>query len=305
MKRKGLLIINAFLQTEKFVEHYDWLRAAAGKHGIELELMDNARQLSFCGDSLHWLDSFEFVLFWDKDIRFGKEITRYAAARGIPVFNRVDAIAACDDKFETYHRICCYNETHPAEAVSILPTIPAPMTYENIGYTSLDFLNRIEEKLSYPMVVKECFGSFGMQVYLAENRRELEELTVRLAGKPFLYQKYHEYSSGRDVRLQVAGGRVVAAMYRYSQNGDFRANITNGGRMSEYHPSPIEEGLAVKVAEILGLDFGGVDLLFDGTDGRECATILCEVNSNAHFKNIYTCTGVNVAECIMDYITKA
>lgn len=303
MQKKGILITNAFLRTDKFAEHYEWLQKAAKKRLAELELMDNSSQLSFCGADLSWLDSYDFVLFWDKDIGLGKEITRYAVTKNIPVFNPVDAIAACDDKFETYFRIGCYNEKHPSEAVSILPTILAPMTYENIGYTTLDFLEQIEKKLSYPMVVKECFGSFGMQVYLINDRSGLEHITKNLEGKPFLYQKYHSFSSGRDVRLQVVGDRVVAAMYRYSENGDFRANITNGGKMKNYQPTSQEEALAVRITRILGLDFAGVDLLF--SENRENgANILCEVNSNAHFKNIYTCTGVNVAEYIMDYILK-
>ena len=32
------------------------------------------------------------------------------------------------------------------------------------------------------------------------------------------------------------------------------------------------------------------------------ADMVCEVNSNAHFKNIFECTGVNVADEIMKYI---
>ena len=130
----------------------------------------------------------------------------------------------------------------------------------------------------------------------------LEQLTGKLGGKPILYQKYHQYSSGRDVRLQVVGREVVAAMERYSENGDFRANITNGGSMKPYTPSKEECSLAVLTAQVLGLDFCGVDLLFDEESGR--ADIVCEVNSNAHFKNIHTCTGVNVAEKIMEYILK-
>lgn len=315
MGKKGVLITNAFLRTEKFVEHYQWLQQAAVKYQIELELMDNACQLSFCGEDLTWLDQYDFVLFWDKDIPLGKEITRYGADRNIPVFNSVDSIAACDDKWETYHRISSYNNRNPQRAVPILPTICAPMTYSNVGYPDLGFLDQIQEKLSYPMVVKECFGSFGQQVYLAQDRGELEKLTEKLAGIPFLYQKYHQHSSGRDVRLQVVGDRVVAAMYRFSRDGDFRANITNGGEMEKYIPSEEEQELAVRVAKILGLDFAGVDLLFspgndhdckgsqgDDQEQMDCADILCEVNSNAHFQNIYACTGVNVAECILEYI---
>lgn len=304
MRKKGILIANAFLRADKFTEHYEWLQRAAEKHFVKLELCDNASCLSLCGGKLGWLDNFDFVLYWDKDIGFGKEITRYAQGRGIRVFNPVDSIAACDDKFETYHRIACYNDRHPEDSVPILPTILAPMTYGNIGYTDLGFLNQVEEELSYPMVVKECCGSFGMQVYLADGRQELERLTEQLAGTSFLYQKYHQYSSGRDVRIQVVGGRAVAAMCRWSDNGDFRANISNGGHMERYRPSPGEEELAVKAARILGLDFAGVDLLFEETGmGSERASLLCEVNSNAHFKNIHACTGVDVADAIISYIS--
>ena len=38
--------------------------------------------------------------------------------------------------------------------------------------------------------------------------------------------------------------------------------------------------------------------MFDDQD----EPIVCEVNSNAHFKNIYDCTGINVADRIMNYL---
>lgn len=297
-KKKGLLITNGFLRTDKFAEHYEWLKEAGGSYNIQLEMMGNDEILFLCGEDLSWLDKYSFLLFWDKDIRLGKQIRQYAIKKQIPIYNSIESIEICDDKFETYHRILEWNQEQKEDFVSLLPTIMAPMTYENIGYTNLDFLLKVEAKLSYPIVVKECFGSFGAQVYLAQDHRGLCELTKKLAGVPFLYQKFHEYSQGRDIRLQVVGDQVVAGMYRFSENGDFRANITNGGQMKAYEPSEREVRLAVKVAKILGLDFAGIDLLFSETG----ADILCEVNSNAHFKNIHTCTGVNVADHIMKYI---
>ena len=301
-ERKGILITNAFLKTEKFVEHYDWLCQAAREQSVILDRMDNAACLPVCGGDMEWLAQYDFVLFWDKDFGLGKELTRAAGQLSIPVFNSVDAIAASDDKFETYHRIGVYNQNHPESKLRLMPTIMAPMTYSNIGYTSLEFLDQVERTLGYPVVVKECFGSFGMQVYLAQNRLSLEKRTMQLAGKPFLYQKYEAYSAGKDVRLQVVGNQVVAAMYRYARNGDFRANITNGGSMEPYEPSDRECAIAVQAAKILGLDFAGIDLLFSEKSGE--ADIFCEANSNAHFKNIYTCTGINVAEHIMKYIVE-
>lgn len=254
---KGLLVTNAFLRTGKFVEHYEWLREAAVRCGMSLHMTENDEHLCCIGEPMEWLNEYDFVIYWDKDISYGKQLSDFADRQGIPVFNKIDAIAACDDKCETYLRLAAWNQSHTEEKVKLLPTIVSPMTYANIGYTKSDFLDTVEKRLGYPMVVKECFGSFGMQVYLAHDRKELEELTIKLGGVPFLYQKFHEASSGRDVRLQVVGDQVVAAMERYSENGDFRANITNGGSMKVYEPSDAECQLAVQTAQILGLDFCG------------------------------------------------
>ena len=62
----------------------------------------------------------------------------------------------------------------------------------------------------------------------------------------------------------------------------------------------IESVPAWMAARAVGADFAGVDLLF-GSSGA----LLCEVNSNAHFKNLMDCTGVNTAEKILDYIREA
>ena len=64
--------------------------------------------------------------------------------------------------------------------------------------------------------------------------------------------------------------------------------------MAPYTPTESERALAVRAAETLGLDFAGVDVLF-GKDGP----LICEVNSNAHFKTTLDCTGVNMADAIM------
>ena len=193
-KKKGLLITNGFLRTDKFVEHYEWLKVAGKSYDIQLDMMGNDEKMFLCGEELQWLDAYQFILFWDKDLRLGKQLWQYAAMKQIPIFNSIEGIEICDDKFETYHRINCWNQENQESAVSLLPTIMAPMTYKNIGYTNLEFLSQVEEQFSYPMVVKECFGSFGAQVYLVRNRQELEEITRKLAGVPFFYQKFHEYS---------------------------------------------------------------------------------------------------------------
>ena len=87
-------------------------------------------------------------------------------------------------------------------------------------------------------------------------------------------------------------------MYRYSDQGDFRANLSIGGKMQKYQPTPEQCELALRCCRVIGLDFAGVDLLF----GDDDKPIVCEINSNAHFKNIFDCTGVNAAVEIITYI---
>ena len=111
-----------------------------------------------------------------------------------------------------------------------------------------------------------------------------------------LFQRFVEHSRGRDIRLQVVGDRVVGSMLRHSER-DFRANITAGGAMEAYAPTEEEVQLALDAARAVGADFAGVDLLF-GEEGP----LVCEVNSNAHFKNLQDCTGVDTAREILAYI---
>ena len=86
---------------------------------------------------------------------------------------------------------------------------------------------------------------------------------------------------------------------RYNEK-DFRANFVDGAGMKAYTPTDSQIEMAVKAAEILGLSFGGIDILF----GENDEPVFCEANSNAHFKKLYTVTGVNMAEEILKCILK-
>ncbi|MBE5966070.1 MAG: RimK family alpha-L-glutamate ligase [Lachnospiraceae bacterium] len=288
----GWLVVNEYLNSSKFNEIHQWLLEAARKQGITMQLRTNAQLLV---DIISEKTAepgkrqADFVLFWDKDVR----LAAYLEQLGYPVFNSSRAIGICDDKSLTHLTLM-------NKGIRMPRTILAPMTFTNIGYTNLSFLEETAERLAFPLVVKECFGSFGQQVYLVNNIEELKEKVKQIGIKPMLFQEYITSSFGRDIRLQVAGSQVIAGMYRYSENGDFRANLTIGGKMKKYSPTKEQCAIALRCCEILGLDFAGVDLLF-GNDGEP---IVCEVNSNAHFKNIYDCTGVNAADSIMEHIKK-
>ena len=276
---EALFIENAFWQSSATHWLKQTLMQAAAEQGLPLLVRSNADFLR----SGSFEDLPPLAIFWDKDVR----LAGLLEAKGLRLFNRAEAIRICDDKTLTY-------VTLQGLDVSMPDTLLCPMTFPAVGYTRLDFIRDAAEQLGFPFVVKEGFGSFGQQVYLAHTVEEAQALLQAAAGKPLLFQRFIRESAGRDVRVYVVGGEVVASMMRVNRSGDFRANIASGGQARPHILSAEEESLALAVCRHLRLDFAGVDLL-ESHDGP----LLCEVNSNAHFKALWELSGRNPADSII------
>lgn len=284
--KKGWLVINSFVKHDKFFELYRMLLASAEKKGVALELKTTTDLLFEVDSAFDSLERPDFVLFWDKDIYLAQRLEN----KGFQVYNSARAIEVCDNKILTAIAL-------EQAGIRTPKTVVAPKTYEGTGYNNRAFLEKAEQILGYPMVLKEAYGSFGAQVYLVHNRQELYDLVDRLHHKPFLMQEFISSSYGRDVRVNVVGGKVIASMLRHNEN-DFRSNITNGGTMAQVEITRAQAQLAIDACKAIGLDFAGVDVLFGPGD----EPIICEVNSNPHFKTTYQCTGVDLSEYIMEHM---
>ena len=285
---QGLLVVNAFLNTTKFSELYQILLHSAQTCGMGLSVHTNAELCTIVDTPAFPAEAYDFVLFWDKDVALATQLMQ----RGLPVYNSAESILLCDDKAQTYL-------TLKKAGLPMPETILAPKTYPGFGYPSTDFVDEAAERLGFPLVLKECFGSFGQQVYLFNDLEALRDKVRLLAGTPMLFQALVQESYGRDIRVNVVGDRVVASILRRSTKGDFRSNLTLGGSMEAYTPTAAEARLALDAVRELGLTFAGVDVLF-GAEGP----LICEVNSNAHFKTTLTCTGVNMADELLLEIRK-
>ncbi|WP_053219009.1 ATP-grasp domain-containing protein [Virgibacillus senegalensis] len=292
MLNYGWVIYNGHLPGGKFKDFAEWIQEAAARQTITLELVKNNELLALyqkTGSLVitdKWNRKPDFVVFGDKDIYLAKQLEFL----GIPVFNSSEAISCCDDKIATYQALSRHN-------LPIPKTIAGPKIFPGYRKIETASFQKAGEMLGYPLIVKEAFGSFGEQVYLIESEQELMEKIEQLQGRPFVLQEFIASSYGVDLRLNVVGDQVVAAMKRRSYV-DFRANVSAGGTMETYQPTPEEVDLAVAASHAAGTDFAGVDLLF----GPEEKPLICEVNSNAHIRNIYDCTQINVADWIIDYI---
>lgn len=292
--KTGWLICNGSHITDIFTNVHELYFDASTNLDIDLIVIKNSEIYTIVENGDMVLKTKEkypepdFVLFLDKDIRLGRQME----AMGFRLFNSTEVIRICDDKSTTTQFLANHGIPMPK-------TIVCPLAFTEEMANDDSYMDMLETELGYPLIVKEGYGSFGEQVYLIKNREELEKTREKLVFTTHIYQEFIDTSLGRDVRLHVVGDEVVATIMRYSDN-DFRANASIGGKMKKYDPPQSFKELAIKISKLMNADFLGVDILF----GENDTPILCEVNSNAHFKAIHQATGINVAYHILEYILK-
>ena len=175
-------------------------------------------------------------------------------------------------------------------------TLPGLLCYDKNEKVSEKALDIVEQQLGYPLIVKTSYGSLGQGVYKVDNRNQLKQIAEKLIGMPHLFQKFIKSSYGKDIRVIVIDGKCVAAMVRQSDN-DFRSNLELGGKGTAINPLDEVVKLCEKTAEILKLDYCGIDVLFG-----EDKYYICEVNSNAFFGGIESVTKINIAKKYAEYV---
>ena len=226
----------------------------------------------------------DFCIYLDKD--------KYAAAllekRGVRLFNSAHAIEVCDDKMLTHIAL----EDH---GIPMPETMPGLLCYYEDATPSAKYLDSVEKRLGYPIVVKQSYGSFGNGVFKADNRSELDALAKKLKLFPHLFQRFIASSGGRDMRVIVIGNKVVGGIIR-SSDSDFRSNIGLGGKAEKCDVPKEISDVAVKTAAALGLDYCGIDFLLGDKP------LVCEVNSNAFFDAFEEATGINVAGIYAEHV---
>ncbi|MBD8015831.1 ATP-grasp domain-containing protein [Planococcus wigleyi] len=277
------VIYNGSLVSDKFADQARLVAEAAERAGITVKIMKNYETVMDLSVTFSIPD---FAILLDKDILLGY----FLKSRGVPVYNDPSVIDLCDNKATQYVQLA-------AKGLPMPRTIVAPKVYPNFSILDSGYFERVIDRLGLPMVIKEGHGSFGMKVYLIDTEEQFYEKVDSLRGIDFLFQEFIASSRGRDIRVNIVGGQIVAAMYRHSET-DFRANITNGGVASPIELTESQRELALSAAEAVGATFAGVDLLF----GENDQPLVCEVNAAAHIRNILNVTGVNVADAMIAYI---
>jgi [lysine-biosynthesis-protein LysW]--L-2-aminoadipate ligase len=157
-------------------------------------------------------------------------------------------------------------------------------------------------QFGYPVVIKPTIGSWGRLIGLLNDEDAVKTV---LEDREHMFPLYHinyfeEFVKRppRDIRAIVVGDRVVAAIYRYSGNNEWKTNMALGGR-AEICPITRElEDICLISAKIFKGDIVGVDLM----ESKDHGLIVHEVNNTTEFKNTVRVTGIDIPSLIIDYM---
>jgi gamma-F420-2:alpha-L-glutamate ligase len=216
---------------------------------------------------------------------FTRSVMRQIEKFGIPVINDADSISRVSDKLLTSQLLVKEN-------------LPIPKTILVNGDVDIEL---IEKEIGFPCVVKATSGSKGKTVHLCQTKKDFVSLMSLLSSislkKTMIIQEFVDAQPGTDLRVWVIGGKTVVAMKRTGVEGDFRANISQGGTAELFEITDELDYLARETARVLGLQIAGVDLLFD-KDGYK----ICEANSSPGFEGMDQYCGQDMAQRIVDFI---
>ncbi|MBW3581991.1 MAG: RimK family alpha-L-glutamate ligase [Euryarchaeota archaeon] len=202
---------------------------------------------------------------------------------GVPVLNGTYGLLTSRDKFWGLRRLADRG-------------IPVPRTV--VLHDPKHIKQAIKLIGEPPVVIKLLRGMRGVGVMIADSMNSLRSIaeTFHSKGERILLQEYIEESKGSDVRVLVVGGKVVAAMKRQADVGEFRSNIHRGGTGTLFKLDAKSKRMAVDAARIIGLDIAGVDLIYS-----DHGPLVMEVNSSPGFEGLEKATGQDIARIIMEH----
>lgn len=160
----------------------------------------------------------------------------------------------------------------------------------------------ILNKNGYPKVIKPVVGSWGRMIALLKDKEAAEAV---IEDREHMYPLYHVFyfeefvkRPPRDIRSIVVGDRVVAAIYRYSGDNEWKTNMALGGKAEACKVTSEMEELCLKAAKTMKGEILGVDLM-----ESENGLLVHEVNNTTEFKNTVRVTGVDIPSLIIEHLT--
>jgi [lysine-biosynthesis-protein LysW]--L-2-aminoadipate ligase len=219
----------------------------------------------------------------------GLHLTYCLEQIGLPVVNSFSVSEICGNKLIT-------------SLILKKNNVPTPKT--TFAF-STESARECMKKLGFPLVVKPVIGSWGRGVYqikdqsmadmMLDSRQENDNSFSRI----YYFQELIDRPS-RDIRCIVIGDQIVASVFRYSSENEWRTNVAVGGR-TEMAPLTSElKEIVLKASNAIGGGILGVDLMED----KERGYLVHEVNNTVEFRGASAVCKSDIAGAMTDYLVK-
>jgi len=259
---------------------------AAKKMGINVEMVD-CKNLFVSLDKTK--EKFETVI--QRCVSYYRSLHSTAAleGKGVNVINSLNTSIFAGNKLFTHMLLQKYG-------------VPTP--FSAVAFSEEAALETLESK-GYPMVLKPTVGSWGRMIALLKDRDSAEGIMESRERMYPIYQVYYleEFVQRppRDIRAIMVGDKVVAAIYRYSGDDQWKTNMALGGKAEECKVTKEMEDICIKAKNAVQGQIVGVDLM----ESKDKGLVVHEVNNTTEYKNTVRVTGVDIPALMIDYALKS
>jgi len=273
-RRLGRIKLKIALVHDRVRWEEKQLVRAAGELGIELELVNLENSFFKIGEE------FDFDTALQRSISYYRAVhsTAILENSGVRVFESLETLQVCGNK--------------------LLASLKLQRAGVPIPKTGVGFSNEITEHIEYPSVVKPLIGSWGRLIAPLNDEESASSILEHREQLGALYNIHYvqERVGGKEIRTFVVGKEIVAAGYRNSREGEWRANVARGGKFEGCEVTPELEKMSLAAARAVNGNILSIDFF-----ETETGLLVNEINGTPEFRGLSGATGVDIAGKIMEF----
>jgi len=276
--------------TDKITVHYDTIRLeekllikAAEMHDIAIEMVDCKRLFVDLNKSTH-----EFDTVLQRCVSYYRNIHSTATLEGLGarVINSLRTGILAGNKLFTH---------------MLLQKAGIPTPEAIIAFSKESAMESLE-KNGYPKIIKPTVGSWGRMVSKLNDKDSAEGIIESRESMHPAYQMYflEEFVQRppRDIRAIVIGDTVAGAIYRVSNDSNWKTNTHLGGSAEVCEVSNELEDICIKAKNTVQGEIVGVDLM----ESNDKGLVVHEINNTTEFRNVVKVTGIDIPTQMLNYL---
>ena len=276
--------------TDKITVLYDTIRLeekllikAAEMHDIAIEMVDCKRLFVDLNKSTH-----EFDTVLQRCVSYYRNIHSTATLEGLGarVINSLRTGILAGNKLFTH---------------MLLQKAGIPTPEAIIAFSKESAMESLE-KNGYPKIIKPTVGSWGRMVSKLNDKDSAEGIIESRESMHPAYQMYflEEFVQRppRDIRAIVIGDTVAGAIYRVSNDSNWKTNTHLGGSAEVCEVSNELEDICIKAKNTVQGEIVGVDLM----ESNDKGLVVHEINNTTEFRNVVKVTGNDIPTQMLEYL---